>query len=97
VDQSGTDGRSDHVDFCGHQDNCSDSKLYVLMLLPMHQDVQDKVYDEIVATFDGSKRPPQAEDLIKMVYLERIIKESMRLFPVVSGVARGLETDVQRG
>jgi hypothetical protein len=57
VDQSGTNGRSDHVDFCGHQDNCSYSKLYVLMLLPMHQDVQDKIYDEIVATFDGNKRP----------------------------------------
>jgi cytochrome P450 len=56
---------------------------YVLMLLAMHQDVQDKVYDKIVATFDGSKRPPQAEDLSKMAYLERIIKETMRLFPVV--------------
>jgi cytochrome P450 len=69
---------------------------YILVMLAMHQDVQDKVYDEIVAILDGS-RPPQAEDLSEMVYLERVIKETMRLFPVVPGVARQLDTDVQLG
>ena len=58
---------------------------------------QEKVYEEITRIFEGSDRPPNKEDLEEMKYLERVIKESMRLYPSVSAMGRVTETDVQIG
>lgn len=66
--------------------------LYVLGLFP---DVQEKVFDEINSIFNGIDRPTTLADLNEMKYLERVIKEAMRVFPPVPTLGRILSDDVQ--
>ncbi|KAJ3624406.1 hypothetical protein MTP99_018029 [Tenebrio molitor] len=66
---------------------------YVLMMLAMHQDIQNKVYDEIISILEDDRSPTPA-DLQEMTYLERFIKESLRLFPVASAIGRFVTDDV---
>ncbi|XP_063829101.1 cytochrome P450 4c3-like [Ostrinia nubilalis] len=66
---------------------------YTLVLLGIHQDVQQKVLDEQLSIFEESKRGPDREDISKMNYLERVIKESMRLYTVVPIIARSVHQD----
>ncbi|XP_068914670.1 cytochrome P450 4C1-like [Tenebrio molitor] len=66
---------------------------YVLMMLAMHQDIQNKVYDEIISILKDDRSPTLA-DLQEMTYLERFIKESLRLFPAASVIGRFVTNDV---
>nr|XP_053611117.1 probable cytochrome P450 4aa1 [Plodia interpunctella] len=45
--------------------------------------------------FGDSSRQPNKEDLMKMEYLERVIKETMRLFTVVPLIARRTQKEVK--
>ncbi|CAG4942456.1 unnamed protein product [Parnassius apollo] len=67
---------------------------YTLVLLGMHQDVQDKVFQEQEAIFGTSKRKVNKDDINNMNYLERVIKESMRLYSVVPLVARKIDKEL---
>ncbi|XP_012257519.2 cytochrome P450 4C1-like isoform X1 [Athalia rosae] len=56
----------------------------VLFLLSNFPDIQEKVYNELYEIYgsdDLDEREVKYEDLSRMVYLERVIKESLRLFP----------------
>ncbi|KAI8439465.1 hypothetical protein MSG28_013239 [Choristoneura fumiferana] len=66
---------------------------YTLMLLGQHKDVQDKVILEQKSIFGDSKRGANKEDIPQMFYLERVIKESMRLYTVVPIIARNIDKD----
>nr|XP_049703317.1 cytochrome P450 4c3 [Helicoverpa armigera]WRX05951.1 CYP4AU1 [Helicoverpa armigera] len=68
---------------------------YALVLLGDHPDAQDKVYKELQGIFGDSKRVPTKEDLTKMEYLERVIKETMRLYAVVPIIARTTQKELK--
>jgi cytochrome P450 len=59
----------------------------------MHPDVQEKVYEEIVNVV-GLERLVQPQDLPLLEYTERVIKESLRLFPVGAISVRNLTEDL---
>jgi cytochrome P450 len=59
--------------------------------------LQEKVYEEITRIFEDSDQQPTKEDLEQMKYLDRFIKESLRLYPSVPALGRLIETDVQIG
>jgi cytochrome P450 family 4 len=58
---------------------------------------QDKVREELDHIFQGSDHAPTMKELNMMKYLERVIKESLRLYPSVPFIARKLTEDVQIG
>jgi cytochrome P450 len=59
--------------------------------------LQEKVYEEMTRIFEGSDRQPTKEDLEQMKYLDRVIKETLRLYPSAFVIGRQTETDVQIG
>ncbi|XP_063217534.1 cytochrome P450 4g15-like [Bacillus rossius redtenbacheri] len=67
----------------------------VLMLLGIHRDVQRRVVEELEGIFgDDVRREVTHKDLKRMVYLEQVINETMRLFPVSPVVARQAQEDI---
>ncbi|CAH2092957.1 unnamed protein product [Euphydryas editha] len=68
---------------------------YALMLLGNHQQEQDKVYLELKNIFGDSKRSPTKNDLNEMKYLERVIKETMRLYTVVPIIGRETQKEIK--
>ncbi|KAF9416789.1 hypothetical protein HW555_005919 [Spodoptera exigua] len=68
---------------------------YALLLLGMHQDAQEEVYKELKNIFGDSQRMPTKEDISRMDYLDRVIKETMRLYTVVPLIGRKTRTELK--
>ncbi|XP_046978516.1 cytochrome P450 4g15-like [Vanessa cardui] len=100
--QNGTNKITDHeikeevdtIMFEGHDTTAAGSS-FVLCLLGIHQDIQTRVYDELYGIFGDSDRPCTFEDTLQMKYLERVIFESLRMYPPVPLIARKLKRDVK--
>lgn len=56
---------------------------------------QSKVYDEIYDVFGDGDQTITTEDTTKLVYLEQVLKETLRLFPVLPVVFRELQDDIK--
>lgn len=67
----------------------------ILLMLAMHKDVQQKVIDEIDSVVGLHDGLADYESLHKLTQLELVIKESMRLFPVLPVVAREVTDDFE--
>lgn len=61
---------------------------YVLELLGMYPKVQEKVINEIYSVLGNAKREISEYDLPKLEYLDMVIKEALRLFPVSPFILR---------
>lgn len=58
--------------------------------------IQKKCYDEMVNVFGMDKSPPTTiPSLNQLVYLELVIKESMRLFSLVPLISRFATEDIK--
>uniref|UniRef100_A0A2S2Q055 Cytochrome p450 n=1 Tax=Sipha flava TaxID=143950 RepID=A0A2S2Q055_9HEMI len=68
---------------------------FCLLLLAIQPDIQDKVYDEIYSIMGDGDESITIEDTNKLVYLEQVIKETLRLFPVAPMFLRVLQDDVK--
>jgi cytochrome P450 len=53
------------------------------------------VCEELETIFQGTDRPPTMTDLNKMKYLERVIKETRRLYPPAPIIFRTLTEDTE--
>lgn len=80
----------------GHDTTAAGSS-FVMCLLGIYQNIQDKVYDELYQIFGDSDRPATFDDTLQMKYLERVILETLRLYPPVPIIARELKHDAQIG
>lgn len=84
----------DTIMFEGHDTTAAGSS-FVLCLLGIHQDVQTRVMEEQTKIFGTSKRQATYNDTVEMKYLERVILETLRMYPPVPIIARKVNQDIQ--
>uniref|UniRef100_A0A1B0CFI6 Cytochrome n=1 Tax=Lutzomyia longipalpis TaxID=7200 RepID=A0A1B0CFI6_LUTLO len=56
---------------------------FTLLMLAIHQDIQDKVLEEIRSVNPNPTAEMTFEDAGKLTYMEMVLKETMRLFPIL--------------
>lgn len=64
-------------------DSSSLTLAFTVLLLAMHPDIQEKLFNELLCC-DEQNENETNEKLQQLTYLDCVIKESMRLFPVGS-------------
>ncbi|XP_034111179.1 cytochrome P450 4g1 [Drosophila albomicans] len=81
--------------FEGH-DTTSAGSSFALCMMGIHKDIQERVFAEQKAIFgDQMQRDCTFADTMEMKYLERVILETLRLYPPVPVIARRLDHDVK--
>ena len=84
----------DTIMFEGHDTTAAGSS-FALCMLGVHQDIQIKVMEEQRRIFGDSDREASFADTIEMKYLERVIMETLRLYPPVPIIARKINQDLK--
>ncbi|KAI7815579.1 cytochrome p450 [Rhyzopertha dominica] len=84
----------DTIMFEGHDTTAAGSS-FVLCVLAAHPDIQEKVVEELKEIFGDSDRLCTFADTLQMKYLERVIMETLRLYPPVPLIARKLNQDLK--
>ncbi|XP_070341489.1 cytochrome P450 3A12-like [Equus asinus] len=79
--------------FAGYE-TTSTSLSFLMYLLATHPDVQQKLQDEIDVTFPN-KALPTYDTLLQMEYLDMVLNESLRLFPIAGRLERVCKKDVE--
>ncbi|KAM9308319.1 1,25-dihydroxyvitamin D(3) 24-hydroxylase, mitochondrial-like [Gastrophryne carolinensis] len=80
----------------GGVETVTNSVLWLLYNLSRHNNVQERLLEEIQTVLSPTQSP-SAADLQKMPYLKACIKESMRLTPTVPFTSRTLKEDLNLG
>ena len=68
---------------------------YVWYLLALHREAQARLASEVDEVLGG--RPPALDDLPKLTYMEKVIKEALRLYPPVWAFVRQAVRPVELG
>ncbi|KAL0132782.1 hypothetical protein PUN28_000481 [Cardiocondyla obscurior] len=82
--------------FAGH-DTTSIGITWTLFLLGNNPEYQEKVHEELKEVFGDSESPASIKEISELKYLERVFKETLRMFPSVPIVSRKLSEDVKLG
>ncbi|XP_024081942.1 cytochrome P450 4C1-like [Cimex lectularius] len=91
IDLKGVKDEVNTFVFEGH-DTTSSAMNFGLYLLSKHPEVQEKIYAEIKEVL-GEKTVLDHNDLKHLKYLERVIKEILRLYPSAPLIGRSLQKD----
>lgn len=84
----------DTIMFEGHDTTAAGSSFF-LSLMGIHQDIQNRVENELYEIFGDSDRPATFQDTLEMKYLERCLLETLRMYPPVPIIARELQEDLK--
>lgn len=68
---------------------------FAVLLLAMHPDIQDQVFDELHSVYETHDQETTYDLMQKLDLLDRVIKETMRLFPSVFAFLRCPTVDIQ--
>uniref|UniRef100_A0A0N5A5P1 Cytochrome P450 n=1 Tax=Parastrongyloides trichosuri TaxID=131310 RepID=A0A0N5A5P1_PARTI len=93
IDMNGMREEVDSIVFGGF-DTSSSTMAWLLWCLATHQNIQEKVYEEIFDIFGEDERNVTNEDINKMPYFDMVFKEVLRRFSIVSIMTRRLQNDV---
>ncbi|XP_062557030.1 uncharacterized protein LOC134221876 [Armigeres subalbatus] len=80
--------------FAGN-DTTANTMSNLLLMLAMHPDVQERVYQEVMEACPGTDQYVSLDDITKLTYTEMVCKETMRLFPVGPVIGRVAEKDIK--
>lgn len=69
----------------------------VVLLIAMHPDVQKKIVGELDSVFGSVDEEVTEDSIDKLEYLEMVIKETLRIWPVVPFNSRQLQKDMTIG
>ncbi|KAF5283092.1 hypothetical protein FQA39_LY17433 [Lamprigera yunnana] len=75
-------------------DTTASTMSFTFIMLAMFPDIQQKVYEEVMDVL-GPDRIVEHSDLNKFEFLERVLKEAMRLFPIGPLIVRAITKDIQ--
>lgn len=62
-------------------------------MLAMNQEIQDLVVEELSEVYDTATSVSTPESISKLDYMEKVIKETMRLLPVGPFLGRECQAD----
>ncbi|KAK9872648.1 hypothetical protein WA026_018782 [Henosepilachna vigintioctopunctata] len=93
IDDNGIREEVDTFMFEGH-DTTAVCISFTLLLLANNQKCQENIYEEILSVFGEDDRQPTNNDLQELKYMERCIKESLRLYPSVPLISRKVSEDI---
>ncbi|KAG5670306.1 hypothetical protein PVAND_000582 [Polypedilum vanderplanki] len=68
---------------------------HCILFLAMHPEIQEKAYQEILSIYPSNDDEITLESLTKLEYIERVMKESLRLGPTVHSIAREAMRDFE--
>ncbi|XP_043484955.1 cytochrome P450 4C1-like [Leptopilina heterotoma] len=80
--------------FAGH-DTTASAINWAIFNLGNNLEVQVKVHEELDAVFGDSKEPASVQQIAELTYLERVIKENLRLYPSVPVIGRLLTENTE--
>lgn len=66
---------------------------FTILMLAMHSNVQEQVFNELHSIYDSQHEQTTNEHMAKLDMLDRVIKETMRLFPPASIIGRTSSID----
>lgn len=63
-------------------------------MLAMHQEIQEKVYEEFKSVFYDEDEEIDKDNISKLKYFDMVIRETLRLFPIGPVIGRKLSSDL---
>ncbi|CAO1435624.1 unnamed protein product [Diamesa hyperborea] len=99
IDDNGIREEVDTFTFEGH-DTSSSGLIFSLLLLAHHPEAQAKIVEEInsvLQTNQFDENGISMEDFAKMTYLDRVLKECLRIYPPVPFISRELSENLEVG
>ncbi|XP_037041326.1 cytochrome P450 4C1-like isoform X1 [Bradysia coprophila] len=79
----------------GGNDTSALATSHAILLLAMHPEVQKRAVKELEEVYDDENTDSDFEKLSRLPYLEMIVKEAMRLYPVAPFLSRKCSGDTQ--
>lgn len=68
---------------------------YILLMLAIHQDCQERAVEELHSIFQTADEPVTLDALQKMSYIDMIVREGIRLFPALPMISRKNDEDIE--
>uniref|UniRef100_A0A182PZ04 Uncharacterized protein n=1 Tax=Anopheles epiroticus TaxID=199890 RepID=A0A182PZ04_9DIPT len=87
IDEEGIREEVDTFMFEGH-DTTAAAIMFTIVLLANEPEAQERCYKELQDLPDRGSEKPSVQDYQNLPYLDRVIKESLRLYPSVAFISR---------
>ncbi|CAH1269684.1 CYP27A1 [Branchiostoma lanceolatum] len=78
-------------------DTTSNTMVWTLYELARHPDLQDRLHREVTSVLVSPEQIPTVDDVKNMPLLKNIIKETLRVYPVLPANGRVLDKDIVLG